>query len=381
MRVKKMQTQKFFKIILGMSVVSFQFVHADPVSINPRPRMESMGNAGLATMGDRDSAMVNPAGLAEVESAKLEAFPLLIEVPFDLGLISSFTDYNDSRDSTDTSVKKSALENFLRDTGSSAEAIRVNIYPSFTKKHLHIGLLADFTVESRMRVGGLVSNQVMELGGSNGTAGLIVGSGYNFFKDSLQVGLTLKPIYRMAVTQYQDQTLNDIMQGQNAGAKMQDQIFGTDKLSRKAFGIGVDLGAKYYLPVLTALKPSVGITYQDIGDTRFIGDDTPDNIEQSLSVGAAIHPNWGIFRNTFALDYRNITQEKEFLNKLHFGAEAVIWNLLAIRAGLSQGYVTGGVGILTRILELDLYVTAKEAGRYAHIQSIRTLGLKLAIGF
>src|SRR5207248_1083770 len=55
----------FFTILPSVS-------KADIVSVNPRPRMEAMGGAGVAAMGDHDSAMMNPAGLADVEKTKLD---------------------------------------------------------------------------------------------------------------------------------------------------------------------------------------------------------------------------------------------------------------------------------------------------------------------
>ncbi|MBN8555459.1 MAG: hypothetical protein J0L93_08445, partial [Deltaproteobacteria bacterium] len=94
-------------IILSFMMTPF-FLSADPVSVNPRPRMQSMGNAGLATVGDYDSAMVNPAGLADVEKSRVDALPLLIEVPFDIDLITAFTDFNDVRESNAGTAEKRA---------------------------------------------------------------------------------------------------------------------------------------------------------------------------------------------------------------------------------------------------------------------------------
>ncbi|MBN8555562.1 MAG: hypothetical protein J0L93_08970, partial [Deltaproteobacteria bacterium] len=270
---------------------------------------------------------------------------------------------------------------YLREVATAAEAIRINLYPSYTRKNLHVGILADFLVDARMRAGGLPSNQVVELGGSNGTLGLIIGSGYGFFQDSLQVGVTVKPLYRMGITQYDTQTFNDILQGINPNGKIVDQIFGSDRPARKAFGLGVDVGAKYYLPLWTEIKPSFGVTYQDIANTQFWGSNAPTDIPESISVGVAIEPTWKIFKNTIAIDYRNITKESEILNKIHFGMESVVWNMLAFRVGLSQGYFTGGVGLMTRFFTMDAYVTSQEAARYAHLQPLRSLGLKLAFGF
>jgi hypothetical protein len=95
----------------------------------------------------------------------------------------------------------------------------------------------------------------------------------------------------------------------------------------------------------------------------------------------SIQPDFGIFRNTVAIDFRNLTEEQELLNMLHIGAESVIWNFLALRAGLGQGYFSTGVGIDLKIFELDAYLASREASRYAHLQSQTVVGLRLALGF
>jgi hypothetical protein len=373
-------------ILFGMSNI-----YADIVSVNPRPRMQAMGGAGAATLGDRDSAMMNPAGLNDVESGHIEAFPLTLEVPFDLDLLQSGLDYYDIQDNSASTIaqKQDALAQFLRDSSSSAEAIRFNFYPSYTRKHWHFGLLVDGYVEPKISVGGMTANQLGELGGSSATVGAILGTGWGFLEDSLQVGLTVKPLYRMAAVVNKVQTIHDVVKGKNTTAdadgttpSVANELFGKDKLDNRAYAVGIDLGVKYRIPFLENLKPTVALTYQDIGNTRFLGDqDLPADIPQSLSAGIAIQPDWGIFRNTVAFDFRNINKQEELLNKIHFGMESIIWNLVALRAGISQGYLTGGVGLLLKIFEMDVFVANREADTHANTHSITTLGVRLAFGW
>ncbi len=375
------------KKIIHLSVLLFILVgsaSADMVSINPRPRGESMGGAGLATIGDKDSAIMNPASLADISETKTQGFPILLEVPFNIPLFTKALDYDAIRDDSSKTQdeKREALEDLLQDAATAAQGMRVNLYPSFTTKNLHFGLMIDATLDPRLRVGGATSDQVIEFGGSNATAGAYIGGGYGFLEDQLQVGLTLKPLYRMSVVQQDDATMLDVATGFNQDGSVADQILGEDKLKQRGYGIGADIGVKYYLPIIQEFKPTVGLTYQDIGNTRFVSDHKlPADIPQSISLGAAIHPNWKFLRNTFALDFRNITAESDFLNKLHIGAETVLWDLLAIRLGLSQAYFTGGLGVITRFFEADVYVTSREAGRFAHIQDITVAGVRLSGSF
>lgn len=371
-------------IAIGLLLGTSNLVWADLPSVNPRPRMESMGGAGVAALGDKDSAMMNPAGLADVQKGVAEVFPLLIEVPLDISDVNSFKDYNDVRtnDSSTTAQKRDAFTNFMRDLATTATAVRVNFYPSYTRKYFHVGLLGDFYADPRLRLGGFTSNQVVELGGSTGTVGVIGGAAYTFLDNSLEVGMTLKPLYRIAATKNQEQTVHDVILGKNAGDSIPDELFGSNKGDNRGFGVGADLGVKYFIPYLEFLKPAVGMTWQDLGDTRFFTDsEVPSDIQQSISIGAAINPKWAFTKNTFSFDVRNINKSEDFWNKLHLGVESVLWNFFAIRAGLSQGYFTGGLGFDFKFLEMDFYAAAKEAGQYNHIQPIHTLGVRIAAAF
>ncbi len=375
-------------VICVLSLVTVRYSYADPVSVNPRPRMQSMGGAGLSAGGDKDSAMLNPAALSDIKSSYWSIMPLLFEAPFEMDAVQSAIDYKDAIDAATTNnQKKTALQTFLTDVSTTALMTRVNFYPSYTRPHFHAGILMDFLVDAKLRAGGATSNQVVNLGNSAGTTGLILAGSYDFLDDRLHVGLTLKPLYKFSVMNDSEQTLRDILVGKNPDANgndtgIKEAIIGENFTDNKAFGIGVDLGLRYDLPFVEAIHPQVGVTYQDIGDTRFLTDHVqPMNIPQSVSAGMSIQPDFGIFRNTVAIDFRNLTEAQELLNMLHIGAESVIWNFLALRAGLGQGYFSTGVGIDLKIFELDAYLSSREASRYAHLQSQTVIGLRLALGF
>lgn len=378
-----------FKNFILASLCSGLFVQgleANMVSLNPRPRSQSMGGVGMASRGDKDSAIMNPAGLNDVEASTAQALPILFEVPFDLDLLSSALDYNDVRDSNaSTTEKRNELEKFLSKASSSAEAMRFNFYPSYTKKNFHVGLIVDAFFDPRLRLGGVTSDQVAEFSASNITTGFYVGGSYAFLEDRLQVGMTLKPLYQMAILKQNELRFIDVAEGMDPGQNIANQIVGPDgdRLNERGYGIGVDLGVKYKLPFYEErLKPMVALTYQDIGNTRFVSDHAlPKDIPQSISLGAAIHPDWKFLRNVFEINLRNITDESAFLNKLHVGAETVLWNLLAFRVGLNQAYFTGGAGLITKYFELDAYVTRREAGKFAHIQDITTVGCRISGAF
>lgn len=367
---------------------------ADNPSVNERPKMQSMGGTGAAIRGDKDSALMNPAGLADIEDPEWQIFPLIMEFPFELDVLSSALDFNDvrERDSATTAEKRAALDEFLRDAGSTSAKTRVNLYPSYTRKimgvGMHVGIMVEALVDSRFSLNALGADRIANTEGTSNTVGLILGAGYGFLENSLQVGATIKPLYRNSIFPDRNVTVLEVATAQNEGVSSKDQILGGDPGGRSAFGVGFDLGVKYWLQsygvsgldgFIELMKPSVGLTYQDIGNTRFFSDDAqPQDIEQSVSGGIAFHPELAFTKNTIALDMRNIQEKQEIFNKLHFGAESVLWNFWAIRFGVGQGYVSGGMGLDIPFFELDLYVAAQEAGKRIRLQEERVIGIRLS---
>lgn len=375
-------------LILSLSFICLIITNlqADPVSINPRPRFESMGHAGLAMEGSPASAVMNPAGLADIKESTWDIFPLIMEFPFDVETMSKGIDYWEVASDKDASQadKKKAAETFFSQVAAETLGARINLYPSYTRKYFHLGLLLDAVLDSKFQLGGFAANQVAEAGDTSITAGVLLGGAYSFLDESLQVGLTLKPLFRNSPLKERVQRVNVLLEGFNEDVSVKNQIFGKGAHTRVAFGFGVDLGLKYWIPEFATwvkqLRPAVGVTYQDIGNTRFFSDDElPEDIPQSISAGLAIHPEWGFARGAFALDFRNINEKQDFLNMLHFGSEVVFWDFWALRFGVAQGYLTGGMGLDIPFFELDLYVTAEETGRFAHIDDRRTVGIRISI--
>lgn len=383
----------FLKVIsvLGITSVLGSSLWADMPSVNPRPRMQMMGGAGLSTTGDKDSAMINPAGLSDIEESEIQVFPLLIQAPFQLDSLTSFLDYNDVRtnDASTNDQKSTALQSFLSDVAAESIGIRVNLNPSYTMKYFHAGLLIEATGSPALRVNDITGNNFMDVQGTNMTFGGILAGSYAFFEETLSVGASLKPLYRYATFTNENVTLYDLMLGQNSNTSINDQLIGDGVLKRGAFAFGVDLGLRYRFKWygdanasiqkwIDLLKPAVGLTYQDVANTRFFGrtGDVPKDIDQSVSAGISVEPDLWIVKTAFAFDMRNIQEEQSLWNKLHFGAEATLWDMISARVGMSQGYMTGGMGLDVPFFELDLYVTAEEVGESASIQENRTLGFR-----
>jgi hypothetical protein len=218
--------------------------------------------------------------------------------------------------------------------------------------------------------------------------------GYKFLEDKLSVGTTAHLIYRFSSNNF---SFLDLLKGrrpnpqQNGGQGMM---------------IDFDLGATYELPILqeSPFKLSVGAsvnnilggTFTNLGDgfipnmtcTRedgTVGPCGPVRVSRSLSIGTALtRKTWGVFSDTsFAFEVtdfgnnsndvyaatpkdnpgQDVTSSQygsgSLFRMIHLGMETH-WKLIALRAGLNQGYLAGGIGLDLRFFTLDFATYGEE---------------------
>jgi hypothetical protein len=90
------------------------------------------------------------------------------------------------------------------------------------------------------------------------------------------------------------------------------------------------------------------------------------SLRRSYRVGAAYELPALLFLDDLklAVDYQGYRGEAQrVLERLHLGARATIAGPLAVRAGVSSGYPTGGLGVEWRALHLDYALYGAEMGR------------------
>lgn len=164
----------------------------------------------------------------------------------------------------------------------------------------------------------------------------------------------------------------------------------------KGDNVGFDAGFTYALdaipvPGRITLGAAVydvaasGFDYED-ADRVLYGDDAnvdPATVEDEIAlanrdfelspsyrVGAAytVPSLFGLFRETgFALDYQGYSdpfvEGQSFLTRLHAGAQVRLARVLAVRAGLGQGYTSAGAGLAFGPIRLDYAFFGQEDGR------------------
>lgn len=178
--------------------------------------------------------------------------------------------------------------------------------------------------------------------------------------NALSVGLNTHFSYRLASKS--GFSLVDLIKGMSLSPA---------KNGGEAARIDFDLGARYQLPwKWKEFEFSTGAVINNIiagdynVDLQIANTDyKPDPINRSLSVGvSARRPTWWKLRDTvFALDVSDMGNNANgsIFRLVHIGAETN-WSVFALRGGVNQGYLTAGLGINLKVMQLDFATYSEE---------------------
>lgn len=386
-------TRALFLAVVALTVFGSTVAQAQSATTIPSEqpslmkgvRPVGMGNGFIAMPGEDENAMFyNPAAINDYE--KKFHFRFLSPVgDFSPGIIGLVQDVFDLADDIDAAATDAAKTRVFRDFVNAHigqfETVRV-AFPVVTVMHkwFAVSVLADSrsTISFRNRAfTNIEINSVSDFGGVLGTA-------YNFkdwlgIDQNLQAGLDLKILHRYAIDKVV--TSNDIVNSADFG----------DAIPRiRATGVGVDIGIKADFPTfgahwLEVVKPTVALTYQDIGNTRFSG--AVPNTPQSLTVGFALHPMIGEkWQLHFVNDIRDLNHNNGFLRKWNIGAEVqapLMWNFFrpAVRIGGNQGYISAGATLDFKYAKLEFATYGEEASKFSSQKQLRRIAFNLSFGF
>lgn len=334
-----------------------------------------MGNAFIAMPGtDHNAQYYNPAAINDYE--KKHRFQLISPaVDFNLQILSTINDVkdlaSDINDAATDSGRITAFDTFVQQHTGEFHRVGLGL-PLFHLSHKYYA--AGLNVDSRTSIS--LRNQSFpnfELKSVN-DAGITGGTAYAFLDESLQVGVNLKFLYRAMAEE-------QVTSGEIVNASI-GSIIGWSQW-QKGFGVGGDIGAKYKLPWLAKLKPTVAVVVQDVGDTRFSGGASKQSM--SVAAGGGIFPTLGKFEFAVLADFREINHKVDFLKKLHAGLEArfpeILKTRFALRAGTNQGYFATGFSANFPIVGLHFAFYGEEVGEYTRSKASYRLASQLEFEF
>lgn len=338
-----------------------------------------MGNAFIAMPGsDENAPFYNPAAINDYEK-KLHFRILSPAFDFSPGTISLIKDvFQLSKDinaeSTDGG-KTRVFRNFVNTHSGEFQSAQVRL-PLVTVMHkwFSASILTDSRNTISFRNRAFTNVEILSQSDVGGT----FGGAYGFFDDQLQAGLNLKILHRVSINE--TITIDKIINS---------TTFKDTVPILRATGVGFDIGLKGKIPTfekawLDLLKPTVGFTWQDVGNTRFSGN--VPNTQQSISLGLAVHPQWGKWQFHVANDFRELNQSNNFLNKWNIGAEVVaprLWGFFtpSARIGGHQAYISAGAGLDFKYAKLEFATYGEEAGKFSHSKQLRRIAGNLSFGF
>ncbi|MCB0272378.1 MAG: hypothetical protein KDD46_05130 [Bdellovibrionales bacterium] len=361
--------KKFMIIILSILIPSASFaastIPAMSPSLNRKVRNLGMGNVGVSILGTHDSsAFYNPAGLNDLEDAQWRFLTITAEIGSNaFGLIGDAIDFGkDIDDANSDDERINVLNQFIQDRSGEFQYTRLNLeLINYTRKNFAVGLVFDERLDMSFRNQAYPNFDMRTIG--DVTAYLAFAQG--FLDGGLQVGMTFKPTVRFALDEADQQITYSDVSTENADGDpiILDQF--KNIYDQRQFRIPVDIGFKSKLAAffdsdfMETFDPMIGLAWQDVGSMNFA---PSQGNTQTLNFGVSLNPKLGRIQNSWAVELRGLNLDRPLISKLHIGAELKLPWILAVRGGLSQGYLTGGLTVDLRFFSIDAAIYSEEIG-------------------
>jgi hypothetical protein len=145
-------------------------------------------------------------------------------------------------------------------------------------------------------------------------------------------------------------------------------------------GTGSDLGM-LFLWQGHHLDLSMGLKIEDLGGTRFTGDQDSFPQTYNVGLGLALHGTKEVLH--LSLDYRDITNayEEKAFKKLYLGARFMLRNMLGVACGLYQGIPTAGLRLDLLLFKLGVTAYGRELGTYPGDRQRNMVMIYTSLGF
>ncbi|WP_300669754.1 conjugal transfer protein TraF [Desulfoluna sp.] len=342
-------------------------VLAEPYrSFHQGVRPLGMGGAFTAIADDQNAINYNPAGLSRTEGFGLGILNPMVEFSEDSADL--YKDFDDI-DQDNTSEVSELLKKYVGDTNHIKVA--GDVYAGFRFRDVGVMVAgvgrgyADMVIRNPTYPElHLVSD--IDYGGQ-------VGVGYALpMVPGLSLGVGVKALNRTSIDEVY--TAMDIADNDFGDTLEDDEKDGSDA--------SMDLGMIWSRDIQGLTQVNLGLAAINIKEMDF--GEARDQKSQ-VNVGVALAQTFSGFTLTEALDYHdltdNLTGDGSTEKKMHLGAELEFPILLALRAGLSQGYYTAGATVNFKVLRFDVATYGEEVGVHAGQKEDRRYAAQLSLGW
>ncbi|MFS4458243.1 hypothetical protein [Bdellovibrio sp. HCB2-146] len=327
-------------------------------------RCLAMGGACIAVTNDETALIVNPAGLGRLR----DFYGTIFDPELELGyLTQDFYQASAFSNPFELSDVKPALD---ANRGSHYHA-KAQVFPSFVGRNFGIGLYGNYILDAEMSADGSTIDTFYR----NDLAA-VLGFNFRFFDGRIKLGFNTKLISRIEVD---NPTLS------SAGSMDYSSI------ASEGLGLSTDVGL-----IMTApwkFLPTISAVLRDVGGTSFdkatgVRMDTatrPNMIEQDLDVAAAIFPiHTNYVRSAWTVEYRGLltsADEEDKAKLIHGGLELNFGDVLFLRAGYNQRYITAGFELASERFQWQFATYGEEIGTADDPREDRRYTLKFAYRF
>ncbi|MCL0033534.1 hypothetical protein M1M99_01810 [Thermodesulfovibrionales bacterium] len=324
-----------------------------------------MGGAFTAVADDENALFYNPAGLSRIPMLQLGIIN-------PLGAVSGRS-IDLMRDAMDIDMNNvGQVSDLLEEYMGEHQHLRGSVFPhvgfSVVGVGVMVGGLMQGTFDAMIRSPAWPAMHVDFITDK----ALLAGAGLELPLTGLSAGIAIKYVYRRSLSEVY--TAVDI-----AAPAFEDRL---DDDLKSGSGVSADIGVMYELALIPLVDTRVALVAQnipqmDMGDAK--------DIKSQLNAGISFTKSFAGFRALFALDYRDITKNigdsNDIPKRIHMGAELQLPMILAVRAGLNQGYLTAGATIDLWALRFDLATYAEEVGVYAGQREDRRYMAQISLGW
>ncbi len=328
-------------------------------------RPMGMGGAFTAVADDENALFYNPAGLSNISTLNLGILNPMIDISDNsIDLISDAGDI----DMNNTGEVAELLRKYVGDQ----QHLRASLFPyvgfNVANTGVMIGGLAQANMDTDIR------NPVWPEAHVDYAAdyGVLGGIGGKIPFQDLKLGATLKIINRQSLREVY--TATDIADD-NFEDRFEDDLSSDTRIS-------LDIGTIYTLPFIEWAQTDIALAVQNIPSMEF-GDDM--DVETQANLGFAMSKSFAGFKLVGAMDYLDLTnaigEDSDWAKRIHMGAELQFPIILALRAGLNQGYGTVGAAVSFWVIRFDFATYAEEVGAYAGQRSDRRYMGQFTIGW
>ncbi len=317
-------------------------------------RSEGMGNVRYTTGFYEENFYANPARLTENPSNLFQLPKFTLEVGS--GTISSLSSLLGSNNGGFSAVSGTV--------GKPISAKFQFLFPAFYKREF-------ITSQWSLGVGILTSAQLVGQVSQSGTITptTVIGGGPAITiarrllpEDRLSIGLTTHAEFR--ATSGNAFSIIDFLRGSVASSLRGGSGMGVDfdlgTSFRPHWGLG---GFNYELGF--AMNNLLGGKYNNLGGkiSGWAGNPTATPTSFNFGLAARKDDLWKFHSFMMALEFTDIGNNKKgsIFRTIHLGSEAK-WKLFALRAGLNQGYLCGGLGFDFKFFAINLSTYGEEMG-------------------